>query len=705
MARRLSRSAAPVPSEPWGARTRRPEAAALSAVARLTLGYGRWVASSPETRGLGTALAALYPAGEIGYLAHADPALLAGFAAPAAAVAWTSTWKAHRSRKYSAAAAALAAGVPAWLAAAAATGVTSLPELLGYTAASAGAWSAVTWSDVHRHRRAMKARRARWAALAAAAGLQHSRLVRVTDIPTGQEFTVDIRATGSTARKIAAGDLAERLAAAAGLPAERVRVQADARHAGNIIVTIQVTDPWAGATTHPALDPAYAPPRRSVMDEPLAIGRNPDTGGPLTLTVYDDQGGWHTNVTAATGGGKTTLYNNVIEQATARTDMLVMACDLRKGTIPFFWRPALDYAAGLAPDGAPEWGKALRILEWGAAVIRLRSAASGGRNHVPRPDDPALLIIVDEGDTLLGADSPIAHKAKPLAGEILKGGRSAGVFLAYAGQRSVVAYTGNKDLHANSGNKVILRVNRAAEMNNTVPGWEADGMPDMSTYAQGKPGVALVVGPDGRWAAGQVSDLSDLDAVGALARRRGKPGARFPEAIAAALDGYAARHDATTPTGNAPLINLDAARFAPGRPHPVTRMTDDLVSDVAGQLAGMPGAPGKPTPLADLIAARDAVNAAEANDPAVNQSIPVPEIIAAPIVQLLDRRGDAGARRDEIVAAVGKSRSSVANWLAIMRDHGRIVASGSTSAARYYLPEHAPEEEEPEQDSPADDVA
>lgn len=714
MARRPSRSdsrqPAPAPAvEPWGPQSRHPDhpvaAAAARLAARSVLAYGRWVADAPETRGLGTALAALYPAGEIGHLAHADPLMLAGFSAPAAAVAGTSTWKAHQSRKYSVTAALLAAGVPAWLATAAATGITGMPELLGYSLGAGGAWSAVTWSDVHRLRRAMKAKRARWAALAAAAGLADSRLVRETDIPTGQEFTVDIRATGTTAKKLAAGDLAERLAAAASLPAERVRVQTDLRHAGNIIVTIQTLDPWAGTLAHPALDPAYVPPRLSVKDLPMHIGTVPDTGGPLELTVYDGQGAWHTSILAATGGGKTTLYNNAMEQATGYRDVLTWPIDIRKGTIPFFWHPALDYWAGLTPDGQPEYDKALNILQWGSDIIKIRSARNGGKNHVPTPDDPAILIPIDEGDALLGSNSPIAHKAKPLTTDILNGGRSAGVALLFAAQRSVVQYTGDKNLHANAGNKIVLRVNRGAEMNNIIDNWEGQGMPDMSTYAQGKQGVALVVGPDGQWRTGQTGPLHDLDAVADLARRRGKPAARLREDIADLLPGYAARHDAVTPGGSAPVIDLGAARAAhdPGRRSPVARMSEELVDDVAGQLEGMPAAPERPTSLSDLIAARNAVNAAETNDPAANRAIPVPDHISGPVLELLDQRGDAGARRDEIVTAVGKSRSTVASWLAILRDHGLITASGSTSAARYYLPDHAPDESEPEQDS--DDAA
>jgi hypothetical protein len=463
------------------------------------------------------------------------------------------------------------------------------------------------------------------------------------------------------------------------------------------VITVQTADPWAGDVTHPALAPGFAAAPRSIMAGPLVIGAIPDTGADLAITDYDEMGAWHTFIIAATGGGKTTLFSNMIEQRTARSDTLTMAIDLRKGTIPYFWEPALDACAGLAPDGSPEYDKALAILEWGARLIRLRSAASGGRNHVPAPADPAVRILIDEGDTLLGADSPIAHKARPHVADILRGGRSAGVGLDFAGQRGVIQYTGSKDTHANAGNKVILRVQRGAEMSNVVPAWELAGMPDMSTYAPGVAGVALVVGPDGTWHAGRVRDLHDLDAVADLARRRGRPAAALPPQIAAQLDGYADRHD---PAWNAPaggtVLTLPApgtrrpAASGPGAASAVTRLTRDLVGEVDARLAGMPAPPARPTSLADLIAARRAVDAAEHNDPAVNRAIPVPDRIAGPVLGLLADRGDAGARRDEIVTAIGKSRSAVAKWLAIMRDHGLITATGSTSAARYYLPEHDP---------------
>jgi membrane protein implicated in regulation of membrane protease activity len=655
------------------------------------------VARAPETRGLGTALAALYPAGEAVHLAGADPLLVGAFAPPAALAAYVGTHKAHRSHRYSATVAATAAGIPAWLATAAATGITSLPVLVAYTTAAAVTWSAVTWSDVLRHRRAHKAQQAKWETIASAAGLEGSQLIGTEDTRTGQRFRVDVRGTGKTASQLTRGDLAERIAAVLSLPAQRVRVAADASHAGVILITVQMQDPWAAPPATPALDPAYTPARRSVLDGPFVLGTDPDTGNDLTLTIFDRRGGQHTIIVAATGGGKTTLYSNLLEQATLCTDVLVWPIDLGKGTIPAVWEPALDASAGIE-----EFDKALAILEWAAMVTNERSRASAGRNHQPTPQAPVIFIPIDEMDTLLGPYSPIAHKAKPLVEHLFRRGRSAGVELAIAGQRGTIQHTGSKDPHANAANKIILRVNRAGEMTNVVPGWELAGMPDMAAYAPGVPGVALVVDADSAWRAGRIRDLSDLDKVAELAQRRGRPTATLEAAIAAQLPGYDARHATGATVLTLPGRDSHAPDTGTGGggggwgidPHDadaITHLARDLVAEVESRLAGMPSPPERPVSLADLLAAREAISGAEDNDPAANRAIPVPDRIAAPILGLLAERGDAGARRDEIVAAVGRSRSWVANWLAILRDHGTLTTAGAGKAARYYLPEHAPD--------------
>ncbi|MEV4161432.1 hypothetical protein [Nonomuraea dietziae] len=675
----------------------------LAAAAR---GYGRWVCRAPETRGLASGLAALYPAGQIAHLMEPDPLLVGSLAGPLGLAAWVGTLKAFGSHKYSATAAATVAAVPGWLAFASHFDILNLPTLVGYTSASALAWSAVTWSDVLRERRARQAAQLRWDALATAAGLEGSRLISEEETRTGQRFRIDVRSTGKRASQLArpGSGLAEDLAAQLGLPAERVRITADAKHAGVIVVLIQLADPWQGQVSHPlisgSLDGFGAPSGRSILDGPFVIGVDPDSGQNLQLTVFDKTGGHHTKVVAATGGGKTTLFNNIIEQATDRCDVLVWAIDLGKGTVPTFWAPALDVGAGIEEEH-----KALTILSWACAVITERSRVSGGRNHQPSPTAPIIVLLVDELDTLVGYDSPIAHQAKPLVQHIYRRGRSAGVELITAGQRDVVQYTGTKDSKANANNKIALRVNASSEMNNLVQGWEALGMPDMSTYAPGVDGVILLVDKSNRWHAGRTRDLSDLDAVERLAYQR-RPIATLEPEIAAKLPGYADRHKtpvgsgaspgarSATGPGKSPALAGNGWGINPADPRAVDRLAHDLVADVEARLQGMPAPPDQPTAIGDLLAAKQAFDHAEANDPSINRTIPVPDSVADPILALLDERGDAGARRDEIANALGRSRSGVSKWLAILRDHGVIVAAGAGKAARFYLPEQAPDDGE-----------
>ena len=403
-------------------------------------------------------------------------------------------------------------------------------------------------------------------------------------------------------------------------------------------------------------------------------------------------------IVAATGGGKTTLYNNLLEQGTQCGDVLFWPIDLGKGTIPAIGDPRWT------PRRLDEHERALLILQWAVTVIKERSHTTGGRNHKPTPTSPVIVIPVDEMDTLIGMTSPIAHKAKPMVEEVFRRGRS-GVVFAIAGQRGVVQHTGSKDPHANAGNKFVLRVNRPSEMGNVIPDWEAASMPNMASYAQGVRGVALVVDAENNWRAGRVRDMSDLDAVQALADRRGAPTATLETAIAAKLPGYADRHalpvtagDATTgnpvPGPAAGLVipirpgNGDGDGFGPGTgDEAINRLTEDLVAEVEAHLADMPDQPDQPTTLADLIAAKNAIDRAEDNDPATNRDIPVPDYIADPVLTLLTERGADGASPADLVAAVGKGESTVRRWLAIMRDQGLITSRGNTRSTRYYTPQ------------------
>ena len=197
----------PAPGEPWGPTTRR-RPGAIRGAARLTgravTGYGRWVAHSPETRGLGTALAALYPAGEDrppgprrpdpDRARSPRPPRWPPGPAPARPTAPAATPPPRPPRR---------PGCPPGWPPPRPPASPTCPCCSATSAAAAAGWSAVTWSDVLAHRRALQAARARWDTIATAAGLEDCRLVRQEETRTGQRFTVDIRHTRKTARQLA----------------------------------------------------------------------------------------------------------------------------------------------------------------------------------------------------------------------------------------------------------------------------------------------------------------------------------------------------------------------------------------------------------------------------------------------------------------------------------------------------------------------
>jgi DNA-binding transcriptional ArsR family regulator len=553
--------------------------------------YAKWVRQQPDTRVPGTVLAALYPAGGVAHavaagVPHCEPWMLAGFAVPAAGAAWVGTSRRYGTGSYARAVTGAAAGVPAWLGTAAATGVFDVRVLLGYTLAATGAWSAWAYSDVLQARRARKKLMIDWADKLTAVKLAGAIPVDVSETRLGYRLVLDVRPTGKRASDLTSSRrVAEDFEAALGLGMGRVRVARDPAHSGYVIVDVELSDPWAETVTHPIL--AGVPsPRRSILDAPVTIGYSPAAGEPIPLTVFDETGAIHTGIYAMTNGGKTTVFNVINEDLTQRVDVAVSGICLGKGTVPTFWGTALADSAGLTADG-PDYDGALRILGFHVSEIERRSLATGGKNHVPTPQEPVRVLEIDELDELVGPQSPVWRKALPLVDRIHRRGRSAGVCLITAGQRPVQAYTGSKDAAANAGNTIVLRLKKEGDQANAIPGWLARGMPDMIRYAPGVRGVVLVVNAAGEWSAGRSLPLHDLDLVAEIAAARPCP---YRGGVAPA-----------SPTVAAPT----AVPTQEGDPvDPVDRLASRLVAEVEDALRGMPAKPAKATPLADLVAAQ-----------------------------------------------------------------------------------------------------
>ncbi|WP_171064749.1 hypothetical protein, partial [Actinomadura soli] len=516
----------------------------------LARGYARWVMASPDTRGLGTGLAALYPAGHLAYTyAPGDALLLGAFAPPAALAAWVATYKTHGSPRYSGAIAAIAAGIPSWLATAATTGITNLPTLLGYTLTATATWSAYTWSDVLKERRRFAEAQAKWETIAGLAGLEGSRLLRTERTRTGVKFKIDLGVEGPSASRLERGDLAEQIARCYGIGADRVRITTHRKNARIAWIIIQLVDLWSQLVPHPAAVAADGTPlpaaaaatskgHRSILDGPYIIGTDPETGDDLELVIFDDGGGRHVDIVGSNGGGKTNTLSNIVQQGAECCDVLTVAIDLGKGVIPILWRDHLHEYAGVGEED-----KAVLILEWLDALLDERAIACQGGTLTPSPTSPVVQVIVDEQDTATGFHSAIADVFKPVMDKIHKRGRSLGIVLITAKQRDVVQHTGSKEGKANAYTTIVGRVANTKEMTKALPDWETTGCPDMSTYGGDAQGVVLLVRQGGTWQAGRTRALYDPKTVQALAAAYGPAGAHLEPHIAADLPtGYAQRH-------------------------------------------------------------------------------------------------------------------------------------------------------------------
>ncbi|MFD0687354.1 winged helix-turn-helix domain-containing protein [Actinomadura fibrosa] len=699
----------------------RPRGQVARMVAR---GYARWVMAAPDTRGLGTGLTALYPAGQLAHhyaTGPHDPLLLGAFAPPVALAAWVATYKTHGSPRYSGAIAAIAAGVPTWLATAAATGVTNLSTLLGYTVTASAAWSAYTWSDVLKERRRFAEAQAKWETIAGLAGLEGSRLLRTERTRTGVKFKIDLGVEGPSAAKLERGDLAEQIARCYGIGADAVRITSSRKNARIAWITIQLVDLWSQEIPHPAVtDPAAAAKgHRSILDGPFIIGTDPETGEDLELVVFDEGGARHVEIVATNGGAKTNTLSNIVQQGAECYDVLTIAIDLGKGVITTLWKGHLHEAAGVGEED-----KALQILDWIDILVDERAIACAGGTHQPTPAAPVVLLAIDEQDTATGLDSPIAHRVKPVLDKVHRRGRSGGVVGITAKQRNVVQHTGTKEGSANTYTKIVGRVSDTNEMRKAVPDWETLGCPDMSTYGSGAAGVVLLVRQGGTWQTGRTRALYDPDTVKALADAYGPADAHLEPQIAAALPGYAERHPipATTSATRTDTTDRPAAPGATegsgsGGQDPVSTPpptgpssegsargggrtgddgdwgfdpADDAAVDEAARglverldefIAESVPPPEQPTRLEDLNAARKKID---------NNTVPEPVVQA--VTAFLAERGTRGARRDELVAHLKLSKSRAAEHLGALRANGVITSAGNGKAARYYLPEHTPDD-------------
>ena len=664
----------PIPGHPQDEDSEAP-LVAESAWSRLRT----WFLHAPAERLPLPLVLTAWPLAWILHAAHV-PGHVITYAALAAAVACWLTWRRHERssphpRLLPAEAALVAGAIGGWIAAAVTWGPLAPPAHILSWAYLAGVIGGYSWLRRHeavraaRQRRedaaAWAARKAEWHRVAHLIGLGDFHLQRVTPTLLGEELLLTSAPGSDLASRVARnGDaIAEKYAHLEGLPYGRVDISTT-EYPGQLIIGIRRVDPSVkGIVYHPLTAPwpsaepsPYAGwfPAEATIRDPVPVGIIPETGEPMTLTLFDEIGAKAIGVHGATGSGKSTLLNDVRERVTAMPDAALVQLNGAHMGDELTWEPlAAATACGPAASDQDVRDKILAVLGWAQQLVTGRSATLAQTGHSvfqPTPDDPAYVLMVDEVDEVVAS--------VPGAGAILEflasKQRKSAVCLILATQRATQKQTGGGMVRANLSQVVIGNTNRATESRHAT-GAEAE-IPDISEYSRGRKGYFQIWDP-------QAKEITARGRTFLL----GVP----PDELA-----YCKR--------------IVDARRGTGRVLPAVELAVQDRQEHAPEAA----APGVSEMRARLAAARERNEAEPGGAPVRHRKVAgVPPEAMAVLMRLL--AAPEGTTAALAGLALGKSKSSAHDYLTALRDQGLAEKTGGGRGSRFRLVRAEPPAEPP----------
>jgi hypothetical protein len=689
----------PIPGHPQD--EDEPALAAESAWSRLR----DWHLQAPAERLPLPVVLLTWPATWIMHAAHVPGRVMAYGAAGAALIAWQA-WRRHEKAAATAAdgntppprvaaaeAAMVAAALGGWIAAAVTWGPLGWPAHVLTWIYLAGAAGGYWWLRRHQAVRAARqrreevavwaARKAEWHRVAHLIGLGDFHLQKVTPTLLGEELLLTSAPGSDLASRIArnADAIAEKYAHLEGLPYGRVDIRTT-DYPGQLVIGIRHQDPSVnGVVYHPLTTPwpsaepsPYAGwfPAGTTIRDPVPVGIIPETGEPMTLTLFDEIGAKAIGVHGATGSGKSTLLNDVRERVTAMRDAALVQLNGAHMGDELTWEPlAAATACGPAASDEQVRGKILAVLQWAQQLVTDRSATLARTGHSvfqPTPDDPAIVLMADEVDEVVAS----VPGSGPILEFLASKQRKSAVCLILATQRATQKQTGGGMVRANLSQVVIGNTNRATESRHAT-GAEAE-IPDISEYSRGRKGYFQIWDPQAKeiTARGRTFLLGvPPDELAYCKRivdarkgtRRALPG---PDLVPAAPREHDPREH-------------DPGAAAPG----VSEMRARLAAAKAVSERTLPAATG-PARLAAMRLPAD-----------------IPPADARTLLALLGE--PEGTSAGPAGAAIGKSKATAWRYLNMLREHGiaELVTAGRSSRYRLAGQPGPRPEPEPEQGSPA----
>ena len=653
-----------------------------------------WHLHAPAERLPLPVIVTAWPAAWVLHAAHVA-AHVVTYAAVIAVVACWLTWhrygrEAPHPRLLPTEAALIAAAAGGWIAAAVTWGPLGWPGHLLTWIYLAGAAGGYWWLRRHaavraaRQRRqdaaAWAARKAEWHRDAHLIGLGDFHLQEVTPTLLGEELLLTSAPGSDLASRIArnADAIAEKYAHLKGLPYGRVDISTT-DYPGQLVIGIRHADPSVkGIVYHPLTTPwpsaepsPYAGwfPAEATIRTPIPIGIIPETGDPMTLTLFDEIGAKAIGVHGATGSGKSTLLNDVRERVTAMTDAVLVQLNGAHMGDELTWEPlAAATACGPAASDEEVRDKILAVLQWAQQLVTDRSATLAATGHSvfqPTPDDPAYILMIDEVDEVVAS----VPGSGPILEFLASKQRKSAVCLILATQRATQKQTGGGMVRANLSQVVIGNTNRAAEYRHAT-GAEAE-IPDISEYSRGRKGYFQIWDPQAK----------EITARGRTFLLGVPPGElAYCKRIVHARRGT-----------RSALAGPDLVLGAPRVHDPGERVPGEH-------------APGSAAPRVSEMRARlAAAKAASERTPAVagparpaGRRLPadIPPADAQALLALLGE--PEGTSAGPAGAAIGKSKATAWRYLNMLREHGiaELVTAGRSS--RYRLAGQPGPQPEPE---------
>ena len=638
-----------------------------------------WILHAPAERLPLPVVLTAWPSAWVLHAAHVAGHVVTYAAIAAAAACWLTWHRYGRSslhpRLLPTEAALVAAAVGGWMAAAVTWGPLGWPAHMLTWIYLAGSIGGYAWLRRHdavraaRQRRedaaAWTARKADWHATAHLIGLGDFHLQKVTPTLLGEELLLTSAPGSDLASRIArnADAIAEKYAHLEGLPYGRVDISTTG-YPGQLVIGIRRADPSVTGTVYhplttpwPSAEPSpYAGwfPAAATIRDPVPVGIIPETGEPMTLTLFDEIGAKAIGVHGATGSGKSTLLNDVRERVTAMGDAALVQLNGAHMGDELTWEPlAAATACGPAASDEEVRDKILAVLEWAQQLVTERSATLAQTGHSvfqPTPDDPAYILMADEVDEVVAS----VPGSGPILEFLASKQRKSAVCLILATQRATQKQTGGGMVRANLSQVVIGNTNRATESRHAT-GAEAE-IPDISEYSRGRKGYFQIWDPQAK----QITARGRTFLLGVP-----------PDELA-----YCKRIvDARKGT----------RRVLPG---------PDLVLDGPREHAPEAAAPGVSEMRARLAAARERSEAAPGSAPVRHRPVPgVPPEAMAVLMRLL--AAPEGTTASAAGLALGKSKSSALDYLTALRDQGLAEKTGGGRGSRFRLVRSEPTAEPP----------